>query len=605
MILRDYQQECILAMQQGLDRGVSRQLAVLPTGAGKTVILSEAARVIPGRTLVIAHREELVVQNGKKLIAANPASDVGMEQGERYCHGAEDIVTASVQTLSRNECKRLRRLLRYGYFEKVIFDEAHHASATSYLQVLQCLREYNSDVKVFGFTATPKRSDGIGLEKVFQEVVYTMTIRDAIERGYLVDIVAEKILTETSLDGIHSKAGDYKESELSERINTDERNSKIVKGWLDHANGKQTIVFCVNVEHAQNVNDLFCRQGVKAEMVIGETDSFIRRSIIDRFKSGRTTVLVNVNVLTEGFDDSGIQCILMARPTKSQLVYIQQLGRGTRPAVDLTGLDQEARIRKIESSKKPSLHLLDIVDNCTTHSPVMLAELFGVPKDIKLHKTPIVKAAKKLEDALKQAPNLRLDKVKDIEKLQQLVTKALSVKIWDIEPPKEVKDHSRLSWLKQGDEYRLQLDKDQVLFIRQNALGQYETVAQSKDGARVLGHEDTLQGIFNRSDKFVENNYEDKVILLAQNAKWKKDIATDKQVGFLRRIQHPVRSHNGEHQIYDGQNWIRLTKGLAAGLITKFLNGKQPKADAQSGQVKTHVLHRTVGSVPAMRQQTH
>jgi ATP-dependent helicase IRC3 len=608
MTLRDYQDRCVTAIGEGFERKSIAQLIVMATGTGKTVVLSEATRVFGTRTLVIDHRDELTVQNGRKLVQLNPTADVAIEQGDRWAIGNEDIIIGSIQTLSRNNCKRLRRLLRYGAFDLVIIDEGHHAGALTYQAVIECLREYNPGVRVLGFTATPNRSDGKGLEKVFKEVIFTYTLRQAIEDGYLVDILAEKILTTTSLDGLHLQRGDFKQSELGDRVNNDERNSTIVKGWIDHASTEQTVVFCANVAHARSVTDLFCRQGVMAEMVIGETDTLIRKGIYDRYASRKTNVLVSVDVLTEGWDQPGTQCVYMARPTKSQLVYIQMLGRGTRPDVDLTGLNTvDERTSRILLSHKPHMHLLDVVDNTTNNSPIMLADLFGVPKNVKLRKTTIVQAAKRIEKAIADAPNIKLDKLKDIEKLQDLVTQARRVKIFEIEPPKEVKEHSRLCWIKQGDEYLLNLDKGETLVLATNALGQFEARVRSGGSAtqESLGHADTLSEAFGRADKWVEGNYEDKLNLLLQSAKWMKDNASDKQINFLRRQGFPVTLRNGEPYVFDGGQHIKLTKGMARHKIGEIMNQWDSNAKKtpvpQSGEVKTHVLRRTMGSMPAVR----
>ncbi len=616
MNLRSYQRACIEAQSSALDRGIRRQLNVLATGLGKSVILAASVAARGGRTLVIGHRDHLTIQNGRKLVAMNPDANVAIEQDAiasrtgAYCNGDEDIILSSVQTLSRNECKRLKRLLRYGYFDRLIIDEAHHSLAATYQAIISECANANPDFTLEGYTATPKPNSKTPLGKVYQEVVFNMTLRDGIEQGWLVDIVADEIVTTTSLDGIDVVKGDYATGQLSKTINTPERNALIVNGWLQHAPGEPTIVFAHDVQHARDLTDAFNRADVAAEMIIGETDDYVRRAILYRYEEDRTNVLINVDVFTEGFDSPKTRCITDASPTMSQLRYIQRIGRGTRPIEELTDeMASDGRRKALQESEKPFLHLLAVADNAKKHSPVMLADLFGVPKTLKLKKTPVVEAVKKIERALHEAPSLQIDKVKSIDDLPKMVTKALRIKIWDIEPPKEVKEHSRFTWQKQGDEYHLQLDKHETLLIQTNQLGQFEAVLKTDadfDGEKwnaretqfeVLGHEESLDKIFKRSDSWTEKSYPDKVVLLNQSAKWHKDIASDKQINLLRKFRHNIRVENGEPKIHDGDKWVPLRKGLAHALIGKALDkkGSAPNPKPQSipsTPVRTHVLKR-------------
>lgn len=580
---RPRQEECLTAIDNALGRGVKGQAIVAATGFGKSVVMAEATRRFGRRTLVLDHRDELTTQNSKKLAAIIPTAYIGREDGRSGpCHGDEDIVVGSVQSLSRDKCKRLRRLLQYRPFDLLQIDELHHVASRTYQDVVDCCKEYNPDLMMIGWTATPKRTDKKPL-KGFDEVVFHYSLRQAIEEGWLVDIEAHRIITKVDLDGVPMKGGDFVESKLSKVTNTKERNSLIVNGWLDHSYGLQTLVFCVDVQHVRDLTDLFCNNGVRAEMIVGESPQFVRDSVFGRFRDGSTTVLVNCMVASEGTDLPMVQSIILGRPTGSQLIQIQQAGRGGRTNCNVDDYDTiEGRKAAIAASTKPVLRLFDVVDNCTKHSLVMAPDIFGIPKTIKLRKTTLAVAAKQLEEAQAVAPSLDIGKVKDIEQLQKMVTEALRIKIWDIEPPQEVKDYSTLTWSKVTDgSYHLPVSKHEIMMLSTNAIGQTEAMLRSDADFNgevwtkrevkyeALGHADSIEEAFRRADAYVENNFDDALIILKQRAKWHKDMASAKQVTKLKLWHYNVKEMDGKPMVHDGNGWLELNKGLASRLITK------------------------------------
>jgi superfamily II DNA or RNA helicase len=318
--------------------------------SGKTITFAEIARRLGLTTLIIAHREELLKQAADKFHLLDPTAIIGQVGAGRHEWGAP-ITVASIQTISRPE--HLKALERFGY-QLVIIDECHHSAADGYLSVLKAL----SDAFLVGVTATPDRLDRQDIASIFGEPVFTAGIVDMVAQGHLCDLRAVAVKTSTSLDGLHTQAGDFKQDELEEVIDTEERNERVVKAYLDHASGRQALCFAVTVTHAEHLTETFTRFEIRAAMVCGETPPEERRRILHDYEQGEIAVLCNVGVLTEGYDAPQTSCIILARPTQSRALFVQCIGRGTRLAPG-----------------KRDCIILDITDNCLKHrlQPVTLS----------------------------------------------------------------------------------------------------------------------------------------------------------------------------------------------------------------------------------------
>src|SRR6266487_1162241 len=230
--LRPYQKDCVrraLTAYRKQPTG-GRALVVLPVGGGKTIVFNEVIRRLGLNTLVIAHRQELIQQAAEKYFLIDPMATIGQVIAGRYEYG-NPITIASVQTIARPE--HLAELTQYGY-GLVIIDEAHHACSESYRRVLKAL----PDAFVLGVTATPDRLDGQRIEQIFGEPIYQAEIANMIEQGYLCDLRAIAVKTETSLDTLHIKAGDYQVEELAGLIDSQERNQQIVEAYRSHCTGR-------------------------------------------------------------------------------------------------------------------------------------------------------------------------------------------------------------------------------------------------------------------------------------------------------------------------------------------------------------------------------
>lgn len=363
--LRPYQSDCLDTIITNYQDGLRKMAIALPTGAGKTVIFAELIRRALSakptmKSLIIAHREELLTQAAHKVVAAIPTVRLSIEQAHKRADQSASVVIASIQTLSRE-----KRLAKFdpNLFDVIVVDECHHAIARSYRKVLD---HFNSSGNrfVLGFTATLFRK-GKGqtkaLHDLFDYIAYRLDIHDLVGMGFLAPIKAWQVKTDHFIGNVKVVRGDFSDSELAAAIDTPERNRLIVDSYLDKTPNQKALVFCVNVAHAIHVYQEFMEAGVLAAYVVGETPSQERTEILKRFAEGEIQVLVNCMVLTEGFDEPSITAIHMARPTKSQGLYCQAVGRGTR----------------IHPGKE-FLTVVDYTDNSTKHrlETVRAAELY-------------------------------------------------------------------------------------------------------------------------------------------------------------------------------------------------------------------------------------
>jgi ATP-dependent helicase IRC3 len=389
--LRGYQQEAIDAVLAARREGVRRMLVCLPTGAGKTVVFSELARLARRQVLVLAHREELIGQARSKLEAVlGDRHAVSIERGaERACAEAK-VLVCSIRSLHE---ERLSRVLRGRDVGLIIYDECHHAAADDNLRVLRQLGVFgeNWNGTLLGFTATTARGDGQGLHEVFERIVYSRHLHEMIDDGYLAPLRGFRISTSADLTRLSAGGLDLREEELAAAVDIEERNALVARSIQELARDRRTIAFCVTVNHARNLSHALNILGVQAGIVHGAMSSEVRARALDDFRNGRTQVLTNVAVLTEGFDDPGTSCIAMARPTRSEGLYAQCVGRGTR----------------LYPGKKDCL-ILDFVD-LSTLSLCTLPSLFGIPRHLNLMGGDVGEARRSWQDILLDKPGFELE----------------------------------------------------------------------------------------------------------------------------------------------------------------------------------------------------
>jgi len=283
----------------------------LATGLGKTIIFAQLPQQVKRsgkKTLVLAHRDELLQQAKDKILAISPELSVEIEQGGNKAEPDADVIIASVQTLGRKESKRIQKF-NPGHFGLVIVDECHHSCSSSYLHILEYMGcyskegdELNKCPVLLGVTATPERHDGQGLDKVYQEIVFRYGLQEGVQNGYLAPIKAYTVRTNEDLSGIKLRNGDFAVEELAETVNCPVRNKIVVDAYTRLVKGEPAIAFAVDVQHSEDLAELFRQNKYTAQSVTGNTDTETRQQIMSDFRAGKLQVLVNCMVATEGFD---------------------------------------------------------------------------------------------------------------------------------------------------------------------------------------------------------------------------------------------------------------------------------------------------------------
>lgn len=319
-ILRDYQERAIEGLRQHIRQGCRRLLLVLPTGAGKT---SVAAAMIEGavakgkRVHFWAHRLELITQASQRLAGLGIEHGIIMADHPSRRQWAS-VHVASVQTLRNRQQVQAPDL--------IFLDEAHRARAKTYSEIL---KRYPNAV-VVGLTATPIRTDGKGLGHLFERMVCGPSVAELTSMGYL---VPARIFAPSKPDttGIKLTGGDYNQGQLSMVMDKPTITGDAVAHWLKLGENRQTVAFCVDVNHSKHVRDQFLAAHIPSAHLDGETPTREREGLLADLASGRIRVLCSVGVLTEGWDSPIVSCCLMLRPTKSLGLHLQMCGRVLRP----------------------------------------------------------------------------------------------------------------------------------------------------------------------------------------------------------------------------------------------------------------------------------
>lgn len=562
MKLRQYQTDCRDAVRLATMKGVKRQLIVLPTAGGKTIIFSEMPRALnmrrPERMLVLVQSDELCFQSVDKLQKQNPELKIGLEKAQYKSTWSDDIVVASVQTLAGTKMgadgewdwgPRLRTL-DPATFRYIIIDEAHHVTADNYhapmryFGVMKNEPKYNDSEKfLLGVTATPNRTDNKGLESFFQKIVYQKDIRSMIAEGWLAEPRAYRVDTMVSLAKVGTRGGDYIDGQLSKAVNTPERNSLIVDKYLELGEGAPFIALTVDIQHTVDLTEMFRSRAVTCFGIASKNSSKSpwlvskekeRAETIRLYNDGKFLGLISCQALMEGFDAPRATVVLWARPTKSGLLYVQGTGRVLRPYPAPEALEGWT------GWEKQYAIVIDFVDNVAAVGTALMTAptLFGLRPDFNMKGKKALEVLDEIEKIKAAQPNLDVQKYADLDALR-----AVSQRIDLFAVPvvsNEIKRLSPYAWMTgaSAGSWQLSILEKGMLRITENALGEFE-VSRHLTGIRtMIGIAKTLAEALKIGDKAVPP---EAMIVLKSDANWRRLPVTSPQIGALCMLYPEMR----------------------------------------------------------------
>ncbi|KIM85139.1 hypothetical protein PILCRDRAFT_817121 [Piloderma croceum F 1598] len=628
IILRPYQESCLDACAAALEVGASRIGVSLPTGSGKTtVFISLLSRILPPiesprakRSLIIVNSIELARQSAAQAEALFPEWDVEIEQGVKHkATGLADVTIATYQTLLQTQ--RLAKFDPKG-LKAIIIDEAHHAAAPRYRRILSHfdpkIRNPDATVEpptlphtipIIGFSATFSRHDGLALGSVFERIVYHRDFLEMIREQWLCDVRFTSVRANINLSEVtvNSKTGDFNATSLAHVINTDTVNHLVVQTWLDRAaTRKSTLVFCVNLAHVRELTNIFRGFGIDARYIYSRTPVAERKSLINSFKEGAFPVLVNCAILTEGADIPNIDCIIVARPTRSRNVFAQMIGRG---------------MRQSPSTGKEDCRIIDFVDSTSRVAGVISTPtLFGLDPSEIIDDETTEMLEQRVADAIAGGEN---DKIASYHPDNyDKVPNPKSISYTDYENPFSLVDQSsgaphiaKLSsnaWVGCGsDIYVLEcLGKGHIRIEPVEADEENEAHFQAYFTPAML-HKGTAAAFkmspFMRSRKILtavnlsdavrgcDTYAKTKVVFgpmalgLLRSAKWRRAPASESQTNFVAK-RRGVSSIEGDEL---EQGLGSLTKGEAANIITRLKHGAKKRYDKKT-KAEQQAAHKSM-----------
>jgi hypothetical protein len=321
--------------------------------------------------------------------------------------------------------------------------------------------------------------------------------------------------------------GDFKTDELSDAVNTSERNLQIVKAWQECAEGRQTVCFTVDIAHGKELSDIFTRSGINSAPIWGSDPD--REVKLRKHEAGEITVLCNCALLTEGYDSPTVSCIVLARPTRSSTLMTQQVGRGTRL-----------------SEGKKNCVVIDVCDCTKKCSIVTFPSLLGLNADFNLHGESITKAVEKLEELQEQNPSVDFSTLTDLSEVKAHI-EALDLFSEPYTP--EVKEHSKLRWMQHADgTYSISIPEEEAikeqywryrhekLVLAQNQLEEWELSITSVDPEKTLGTFNTLSEAFQTADDVLLRCRASRIKLLQREAEWHSHPASEPSKKYLRSL---------------------------------------------------------------------
>lgn len=358
MILRNYQESAKRELYTYLREKTGNPCIVIPTGGGKSPLMAsicaDAVQLWNGRVLIAAHVKELLVQTADKLQRMCPTVKVGIySAGLKRRDTTQDVIIGGVQSI-------FDKADQLGRFDLLLIDEAHlipESGYGRYRTLIDGLIEINPDLRIVGLTATPFRTD-TGMictpDGILNHVCYEVSVKELIALGYLTKLVSKAARHEVDTSGIKIVRGEYDDQEAEAAFILEDVVEKAVDEiLLRTTNRKSVLIFCQSIAHAEAVAGRICWAGHRCREVYGDTKSEDRKQYLGEFQRQEIQYLVNVNVLTTGFDAPAIDCVCLMRATVSPGLFYQMVGRGFRLA-----------------ENKADCLILDFGTNIERHGPV-------------------------------------------------------------------------------------------------------------------------------------------------------------------------------------------------------------------------------------------
>lgn len=510
--LRGYQQECLDSILKLDDN--KRVCVKAPTGSGKTIIMAGLVHTTKDsdeRILIVVPSTELREQTIDKIetLCGKGNIDIGSVQASLDEVGNK-VVVATRQSLTHSKSNRINRMKEYGDFDYVLIDECHQACFQQE-KIIKSLE--NNKTKFVGFTATPYNDD---MTKVYSEIIFKRGILDMIDMHYLVEPRCKLVYSNTDISTVKTVAGEFNLGQLEECLNNGDRNQLIVDAYNEFAKDRnKTLIFATGIDHCNEICECFNRNGIKAYSLDSNDTKDDREKILKDFNDNKIKVLVNIGILTTGFDQEDLDTIILARPTKSKMLYEQIIGRGLR----------------LHQTKKDCLSI-DVVDIARKHNIMSLSDVFDI--DINDGETPT--EAKERIKHMAEEERMRLEEEKrlreeEIRKQQELV--AQEIELFN-SSMRNILYFSVFDWFRFDDNtYSLYGDMGNAIVIK-------------KDGDNVfLVYSCKVDKYLSLSEEYTTNNlqdairYSENVMLefgtsfMKKNSRWKFDKATENQMKYV------------------------------------------------------------------------
>ncbi|KAL8859312.1 MAG: hypothetical protein Q9178_004250 [Gyalolechia marmorata] len=617
VLLRDYQEECIQSVLSNLEKGHKRLGISLATGSGKTVIFTQLIdRIIPSQhgatqTLILAHRRELVEQAARHCTIAYPTKTIDIEMGNLHASGCADITVASVRSLNSGD-----RISKFdpARFKLVLVDEAHHIVASGYMEILRHfglneLKDNSYTPALVGVSATLSRFDGIRLSDAIDRIVYHKDYIDMIQQNWLSNVIFTTVQSHADVSRVKKgPSGDFQTGDLSRAVNNPETNEITVRAWLSKAAGrKSTLVFCVDLAHLTALTAAFRAHNVDARFITGDTPKQTRGERLEAFKNQQYPVLLNCGVFTEGTDIPNIDCVLLARPTKSRNLLVQMIGRGMRLYAG-----------------KVNCHIIDMVASLNV-GIVSTPTLFGLDPG-EIVKEADVDELRSLQER-KELEALRESQVKDgktadpghvlTSNSQANITFTDYDSVYDLiddtSADRHIRGISTLSWVVVAENrYILSCHKGEYLsietkpacydsknlvrvwFTQKVPEYAYRPGKSPFMAPRLIAESETLSDAVHAADTFATSRFPWQLVQHSQA--WRKKPATEGQLTLLNKIR----------DMDDQLTADQISKGKAGDMITKLKFGAKGWFDRLGvAKRKEGRLQGRVQEAAALKEREH